>query len=267
MGPFQGQNDSPESNTQAGDSHPLVVDWVRDSPPSDSTGAPPGVSTVDLAVHTPVSRHRSDADMEALTQQMSDEAQFQEERARMTDAMWVTFLSKAKGAPPAVLEAWGILQPQEEASPPAQSTDAQPGQASQETELPKTAKSSGNRDVPSMKSRAKESSCGARRSRKLPPQKAHGFHDGKQKQVGGRSRDSPARRSPSRQSRDSPARHSSPRRPHSSPPRGQDRGRSPLKRSGLSRGQDWDRRGILIIIILKLLLRSFPINGSRVRNN
>ena len=87
-------------------------------------------------MHTPVSRRRFDADMEALTQQMSDEARFPEERARKTDAMLVTFLSNAKGAPPAILDAWGIPHPHEEASPPAQSMDVQPGQASQETELP-----------------------------------------------------------------------------------------------------------------------------------
>ena len=79
--------------------------------------------------------------------------------------MLVTFLSKAKGAPPAVLKAWGISQPQEEASSPAQPMDAQPRQASHESELPKTATSSGNRDVPSMKSHDRESSRGARRSR------------------------------------------------------------------------------------------------------
>ena len=137
VGPFQGQDDSPESNTQAGDFHQSVVDRVRDPPPIVSTGTPRRVSTVDLAVHTPVFRHRSDADMEALTQQMCDKAQFREERAWKTDAMLVTFLSKAKGAPPAVLEAWGISQPREQASSPAQST--------------------GNRDVPSMKSRDKPS--------------------------------------------------------------------------------------------------------------
>ena len=58
---------------------------------------------------------------------MSDETRFREERARKTDAMLVTFLSKAKGVPPAVLKAWGISQTPEQSSSPAQSTDAQPG--------------------------------------------------------------------------------------------------------------------------------------------
>ena len=61
VGPFQGQDDSPESNTQDSDFHQSVRD------PIASTGTPPGVSTVDLAVRTPVSRRPSDADMEALT--------------------------------------------------------------------------------------------------------------------------------------------------------------------------------------------------------
>ena len=152
------------SQTHRPVTHPLVVDRVRDSPLSECTGAPPGVSAVKLAVHTLVSRRRSDADMEALTQQMSDEATFREERARKTDAMMVTFLSKANGAPPPVLDAWGIPHPPEETSPVAQSTDAQPGQASQVTELSQTATSPGNRDVPSMKSRDKDASSGARRS-------------------------------------------------------------------------------------------------------
>ena len=125
VGPFQGQDDSTES----------------------ITGAPPGVSTV----HTPVSRRQSDADKEALTQHLSDEARFQEERARKTDTLLVTFLSKAKGAPPAVLNAWGIPHPQEEVLH-LQSSETQPGQASQDSEFSQAATSSGNRDVPSMKS-------------------------------------------------------------------------------------------------------------------
>ena len=52
-----------------------------------STGTPPGVSTVDLTMRTPGSRRRSDADMAVLTQQMSDEKRFREERARKTDVL------------------------------------------------------------------------------------------------------------------------------------------------------------------------------------
>ena len=45
---------------------------------------------------------------------MSDEKAFREERLKKTDAMLVTFLRKAKGAPRTVLEAWGISPPSEE---------------------------------------------------------------------------------------------------------------------------------------------------------
>ena len=94
-----------------------------------------------------------------LTQQVSDETRFREGRARKTDALLVTFLSKVKGAPPAVLKAWGISQPTEQSLSPAQSTDAQPGQASQVSELTETATSSGNRDVPSMTSKDSARRC------------------------------------------------------------------------------------------------------------
>ena len=118
VGPFQGQDGSPEPITQAGVPRQSEVDRVSDSH-GDSTGAPPGVSTVELAVSTPVSRRRSDADMESLTRQMADDKAFREQRTKKTEAMLVSFLAKAKGAPPAVLEAWGISPPSQEPSSPA----------------------------------------------------------------------------------------------------------------------------------------------------
>ena len=90
-----------------------------------------------------------------------------------------------------------------------------------------------------MKSRAKDSPHGACRSRTPPPQIAHGFGGGKQKQAGGGSRNSPACRSSPRRFRDSPARRSSPRPSRNS----QGRDRSPHRRDGVSQGQDRDRRG------------------------
>ena len=48
----------------------VEADDVRDSSPRDTTGTPPGVSTVELTVQTLVSRRRSGADIEALTKQL-----------------------------------------------------------------------------------------------------------------------------------------------------------------------------------------------------
>ena len=108
VGPFQGQDGSPESITQAGTPRQSEVDRASDSH-GDSTGAPPRASTVELTVSTPVSRRRSDADMESLTHQMADEKAFREQRTKKTEAMLVSFLAKAKGAPPAVLGGMGHL--------------------------------------------------------------------------------------------------------------------------------------------------------------
>ena len=145
VGPFQGQDGSPEPITQAGIPRQSEVDRVSDSH-GDSTGAPPGVSTVELAVSTPVSRRRSDADMESLTRQMADEKAFCEQRTKKTEAMLVSFLAKAKGAPPAVLEAWGN-SPLQEPSSPVRSVTARPEQPSSVSGKQKHKdRSSGNRD-------------------------------------------------------------------------------------------------------------------------
>ena len=186
MGPFQGQDGSPESITQAGVPRQSEVDRVSDSH-GDSTGAPPGVSTVELAVSTPVSRRRSDADMESLIRQMADEKAFREERTKKTDAMLVSFLAKAKGAPRAVLEAWGISPPSQEPFSPVRSFTVRPEQPSSVSEKqgPK-GRSSGNRDdsLPRSKGRGSRGS----RTPQADTRVSTGAHNQPAK---GRSRDPP----------------------------------------------------------------------------
>ena len=233
VGPFQGQDGSPESITQAGVPRQSEVDRVSDSH-GDSTGAPPGVSTVELAVSTPVSRRRTDADMESLTRQMADDKAFCEERTKKTEAMLVSFLAKAKGAPPAVLEAWGISPPSQEPSAPARSVTVRPEQPSSVSGKQKQkGRSSGNRDnsLPRSKGRG---SRGSRRSR-MPQAEARVSTGAHNQPVKGRSHDPPAQRGRKEQSRGSSARCASSRRGDASSSRRSARGRSPHKRGGASR--------------------------------
>ena len=196
VGPFQGQDGSPEPITQTGISRQSTVDRVSDSQ-ADSTGALPRASTVDLAVRTPVSRRRSETDMEALTRQMSDEKAFREERS--------------KGAPRVVFVAWGISPPLEEPIPPAQSVNVRPEQPSSvsETRGP-TGRSPGNRDETLMGSKGTDSrgSCHSR----TPQSDAHGSAGAHKQPARGRSRDpTPARRGQTERSRSSSACRASPR--------------------------------------------------------
>ena len=187
VGPFQGQDGSPEPITRASDSH------------VDSTGAPPRASTVELAVSTPVSRRRSDADMESLTRQMADEKAFREQRTKKTEAMLVSFLAKAKGAPPAVLEAWGI-SPSKEPSTPVRSVTARPEQPSSVSGKQKHKdRSSGNRDDSSPRRKGRDYR-GSRRSR-TPQVDARILAGAHNQPVRGRSRDPPSQRGRKEQSR------------------------------------------------------------------
>ena len=208
VGPFQGQDGSPEPITQTGVSRQSEVDRVSDSQ-GDSTGAPPGASTVELAVSTPVSRRRSDADMEALTRQMSDEKAFCEEPSKKMDAMLVSFLTKAKGAPRAVLEAWGISPPLQEPVTPAQLVNVRPEQPSSvsETRGP-TGRSPGNRDDSLMRSRGRDSR-GSRRSHTHQAD-AHGSAGAHNQPARGRSHNPAAQHGQKVWSRGSSARCTSP---------------------------------------------------------
>ena len=186
VGPFQGQDGSPEPITQAGTPRQSEVDQAADSH-GDSTGAPPRASTVELSVSTQVSRRRSDADMESLTRQMADEKAFREQRTKKTEAMLVSFLAKAKGAPPAVLEAWGI-SPSKEPSSPVRSVTARPEQPSSVSGKQKHKdRSSGNRDESSPRRKGRDSR-GSRRSR-TPQVDARVLAGASNQPVRGRSRD------------------------------------------------------------------------------
>ena len=203
VGPFQGQDGSPEPITQAGTPRQAEVDRASDSH-GDSTGAPPRASTVELAVSTPVSRRRSDADMESLTRQMADEKAFREQRTKKTEAMLVSFLAKAKGAPPAVLEAWGI-SPSKEPSSPVRSVTARPEQPSSVSGKQKHKdRSSGNRDDSSPRRKGRDSR-GSRRSR-TPQVDARVLAGAHNQPVRGRSRDPPSQRGRKEQSRGGSAR-------------------------------------------------------------
>ena len=194
VGPFQGQDGSPEPITQAGIPRQSEVDRVSDSH-GDSTGAPPGVSTVELAVSTPVSRRRSDADMESLTSQMADEKAFREQRTKKTEAMLVSFLAKAKGTPPAVLEAWGI-SPSQEPSSPVRSVTARPEQPSSVSGKQKHKdRSSGNRDDSLPRRKGRDS-----RGSRTPQADARILAGAHNQPVRGRPRDPPSQRGRKEQS-------------------------------------------------------------------
>ena len=227
VGPFQGQDGSPEPITQAGTPRQSEVDRASDSH-GVSTGAPPRASTVELTVSTPVSRRRSDADMESLTRQMADEKAFREQRTKKTEAMLVSFLAKAKSAPPAVLEAWGI-SPSKEPSSPVRSVTARPEQHSSVSGKQKHKdRSSGNRDESSPRRKGRDS-----RGSRTPQVDARVLAGASNQPVRGRSRDPPSQRGRKEQSRGGSARSASPRRGDASSSRRSARERSPHKRGGV----------------------------------
>ena len=195
--------------------------------PIDLSDDPPVVSTVPSALRCPAVDQTLTW---SLTRQMADEKAFREQRTKKTEAMLVSFLAKAKGAPPAVLEAWGI-SPSKEPSSPVRSVTARPEQPSSVSGKQKHKdRSSGNRDDSSPRRKGRDS-----RGSRTPQVDARVLAGAHNQPVRGRSRDPPSQRGRKEQSRGGSARRASPRRGEASSSRRSARGRSPHKRGGASR--------------------------------